>query len=106
MNIYVNSYLVVFLFFLPGSLLSAGAFMPGKLLRPKPASSAVTYESGIESFQNAWINFSPKYYQFALLFVLFDLEALFCSRGRYPLTGWASLSYGKCCFLSPSYFSG
>lgn len=36
-----------------------------------------TYECGIEPTGDSWVPFSVRYYIFALLFVIFDVEALF-----------------------------
>lgn len=36
-----------------------------------------TYESGIEPMGEAWIQFNIRYYMFALVFVIFDVETLF-----------------------------
>jgi NADH-quinone oxidoreductase subunit A len=36
-----------------------------------------TYECGIEPLHDSWSPFAIRYYIFALLFVLFDLEAVF-----------------------------
>ncbi|MBO8156639.1 MAG: NADH-quinone oxidoreductase subunit A [Bacillaceae bacterium] len=87
--IYQNSYLVVFLFLLIGLLLPAVALGMGKLLRPSRPTEAklTTYESGIDPFQDARVQFNVRYYLFALLFVIFDVETVFL----YP---WA-VAYEK-----------
>jgi NAD(P)H-quinone oxidoreductase subunit 3 len=36
-----------------------------------------TYESGIEPIGESWIQFEIRYYMFALVFVVFDVETLF-----------------------------
>ncbi|MBI2934897.1 MAG: NADH-quinone oxidoreductase subunit A [Chloroflexi bacterium] len=46
-----------------------------------------TYECGPETVGRAWVQFNFRYYLFGLLFVLFDIEAVFL----YP---WA-VAYGK-----------
>jgi NADH:ubiquinone oxidoreductase subunit 3 (subunit A) len=38
---------------------------------------AMTYECGEEPEGGAWIQFHPRYYVIALVFVLFDVEAVF-----------------------------
>jgi len=50
-----------------------------KLIRPKAggAIQRTTYESGIEPMGEAWIQFNIRYYMFALLFLLFDVETVF-----------------------------
>src|SRR3990172_1610577 len=44
--------------------------------RPDPIKSA-TYECGVETVGDAWGQFNVRYYVFALLFVVFDVEAVF-----------------------------
>ena len=44
--------------------------------RPNPVKSA-TYECGVETVGDAWGQFNVRYYQIALLFVVFDVEAVF-----------------------------
>ena len=43
---------------------------------PDPVKSA-TYECGMETEGNTWVQFNVRYYFFALLFVIFDIEAVF-----------------------------
>ena len=48
-------------------------------LRPK-APNAIkdrTYECGVETEGDTWVQFNVRYYMFALLFVLFDVEVVF-----------------------------
>ncbi|BCJ87727.1 NADH-quinone oxidoreductase subunit A [Effusibacillus dendaii] len=51
----------------------------GPLLRPKKptAEKLSTYESGLEPFGEAQVRYNIRYYLFALLFVVFDVEILF-----------------------------
>ncbi|MGL4521096.1 MAG: NADH-quinone oxidoreductase subunit A [Bacilli bacterium] len=89
-NVYGNSYLFVIAFILIGILLPLVAIaVIGRLLRPnKPnAQKALTYESGIEPFHDANVRFNIRYYVFAILFVIFDVETVFL----YP---WA-VAYEK-----------
>ncbi|MGN1400177.1 MAG: NADH-quinone oxidoreductase subunit A [Bacillus sp. (in: firmicutes)] len=88
-NLYVNSYLIVVAFLCIGILLPVVALFLGKLLRPyKPSESKyTTYESGIEPFHDSRVQFNVRYYMFALLFVIFDVETVFL----YP---WA-VAYDK-----------
>lgn len=44
--------------------------------RPDPIKSA-TYECGVEAEGDAWGQFNVRYYVFALLFVIFDVEVVF-----------------------------
>ncbi len=36
-----------------------------------------TYECGIQTFGDTWVQFKAQYYLFALIFVVFDVEAVF-----------------------------
>jgi NAD(P)H-quinone oxidoreductase subunit 3 len=61
------------------SLIPAIALGLSWLLRPKPKGieRAITYECGMEPFGGAWIQFNIRYYMFALVFVVFDVETVF-----------------------------
>ncbi len=50
-----------------------------RLIRPKKPNpiKQQTYECGIETVGDTWIQFKVQYYIFALIFVVFDLEAVF-----------------------------
>jgi NADH:ubiquinone oxidoreductase subunit 3 (subunit A) len=40
-------------------------------------SKNATYECGLESKGDAWIQFKPGYYLYAIVFLIFDVEAIF-----------------------------
>ena len=88
-NLYQNNYLIVTVFLCLGIILPIVALFLGKLLRPYRPSEAkyTTYESGIEPLQDSRVQFNVRYYMFALLFVIFDVETVFL----YP---WA-VAYNK-----------
>ena len=45
---------------------------------PKPnALKNATYECGLVSKGDAWIRFHPAYYLYAIIFLIFDVEAVF-----------------------------
>ena len=60
-----------------GSLL--GALVLWAALRPSRASEEklTTYECGEEPVGSAWVQFNIRFYVFALIFVVFDVEAVF-----------------------------
>ena len=66
-------------FILVCSLVPALALSASKLLRPSGRSPErrTTYESVMEPFGGAWIQFNIRYYMFALVFVVFDVETVF-----------------------------
>ena len=51
------------------------------LLRVRPQApnpiKEDTYECGVETEGTAWVQFNVRYYYYALLFVIFDVEAVF-----------------------------
>jgi NADH-quinone oxidoreductase subunit A len=44
--------------------------------KPNPIKQQ-TYECGIETVGDAWVQFKVQYYIYALVFVIFDIEAVF-----------------------------
>jgi NADH-quinone oxidoreductase subunit A len=79
MSDFLRSYLTVVIF---GALATSlvGAFLSlGKALRPKTPTPQkyLTYESGVDPVGDLWSQSNIRYYVFALLFVLFDVEAVF-----------------------------
>lgn len=83
---YWNPYLLVVLFIVLGVVLPVSSlWVIGPVLRPnKPSEAkASTYESGLEPVGDAHVRYNARYYLFALLFVVFDVETLFL----YP---WAA----------------
>jgi len=89
LHVYQNNYVIVFIFLSLGVLLPIVALFLGKWLRPhKPTEMKyTTYESGIEPFSDSRVQFHVRYYIFALMFVIFDVETVFL----YP---WA-VAYEK-----------
>jgi NAD(P)H-quinone oxidoreductase subunit 3 len=55
------------------------ALVTNKLLAPRSQAGEreLTYESGMEPIGGAWIQFNIRYYMFALVFVIFDVETVF-----------------------------
>ena len=86
---FANNYIIVVIFISLGILLPIIALSIGRLLRPnKPnATKTATYESGNIPVGDSQIRFNIRYYLFALMFVIFDVETAFL----YP---WA-VAYDK-----------
>jgi len=74
-----NQYAYVAVFALAGIVLIVVALIVAWILRPsRPSPSKATpYECGIVPIGDAWNQFNIRYYIFALLFVLFDVEAAY-----------------------------
>lgn len=66
-------------FLIISSLVPILALTAAKFLRPASRGPArrTTYESGMEPIGGAWIQFNIRYYMFALVFVIFDVETVF-----------------------------
>ena len=64
----------------------AKKFSPHK---PGPSKNAV-YECGLESEGDAWIQFKPGYYLYAIIFLVFDVEALFLLPFAVSFTGFSA----------------
>jgi NADH:ubiquinone oxidoreductase subunit 3 (subunit A) len=54
--------------------------------KPGPDKNA-TYECGLESKGDAWIHFKPEYYLYAIIFLVFDVEAIFLLPFAVSFTG-------------------
>jgi NADH-quinone oxidoreductase subunit A len=78
-NLYINSYVIVTIFLILGIVFPVVVLSIGKLLRPhKPsAGKETTYESGNEPVGDSQIRFNVRYYLYALMFVIFDIETVF-----------------------------
>src|SRR3982751_5194387 len=79
MSDYLGSFLVVAIVgalavAVVGGMLGAGALLRPK--RPQP-QKYLTYESGVDPVGDGWSQSQIRYYIFALLFVMFDVEAVF-----------------------------
>ena len=79
MEHYMNNYVLVAVFAALGVFLPVAALTVGRFLRPnKPtAQKQTTYESGNEPVGAGQVRFNVRYYLFALMFVVFDVEAVF-----------------------------
>jgi NADH-quinone oxidoreductase subunit A len=76
---FLRSYLTVGIFGLVGVALVGVLLGIGRILRPSKPTLAKTeaYESGVEPTGDMWSQANIRYYVFALLFVMFDVEAVF-----------------------------
>jgi NADH:ubiquinone oxidoreductase subunit 3 (subunit A) len=75
----LRSYLTLVIFGLVAVALATGVLALGSLIRPQRYSEQkfVPYESGVDPVGDGWTQSQIRYYVFALLFVLFDVEAVF-----------------------------
>ena len=79
MSDFLRSYLTVAIFGGVAVLLAGLLLGVGGLLRPRRPTpqKVIAYESGVDPVGTGWSQSQIRYYVFALLFVMFDVEAVF-----------------------------
>ena len=79
MSEFLRSYLTVAIFMAAAVAMVGAMLGVGRLLRPSRPSEQkfIPYESGVDPVGTGWSQSQIRYYVFALLFVLFDVEAVF-----------------------------
>jgi len=78
-DLYYQQYGTVLALVVAGILLVAAAFTVNRLVRPdrKYGAKLSTYECGIDPVGQGWAQTHIRYYLFAFMFVVFDVESLF-----------------------------
>jgi NADH-quinone oxidoreductase subunit A len=79
MSAFLRDYLTVAIFFAFAMVFIGGILTLGSAIRPtRPQPEKyITYESGVDPVGTGWSQSQIRYYIFAVLFVLFDVEAVF-----------------------------
>ena len=79
MTEFIEGYAPVLALTVAGILLVAAAFTANRLVRPdrKYGFKLSTYECGIDPVGQGWSQTHIRYYMFAFMFVVFDVETLF-----------------------------
>jgi NADH-quinone oxidoreductase subunit A len=79
MSSFLRSYLTVAIFGAFAIVLASALLGVGKLIRPNVPSRTklMPYESGVDPVGDGWSQSQIRYYVFAVLFVIFDVEAVF-----------------------------
>ena len=75
----LDSYAVIGLLLLTAMVMGVSLLLVGRLIRPSnpnPAKLGV-YESGVPEVSPPRARYTPRFYVVALLFVVFDIEAIF-----------------------------
>ena len=75
----MNQWIYIGLFFVVGLIIPVGAIAAAWILGPKKPNpiKQTTYECGIETVGESWVQFKAQYYIFALVFLIFDVETVF-----------------------------
>jgi NADH-quinone oxidoreductase subunit A len=76
---FLQSYLTVAVFAALGGLLVAAMLGLSRLVQPRhpTAEKLIAYESGVNPIGGGWSQSHVRYYLYGLLFVMFDVEAVF-----------------------------
>jgi NADH-quinone oxidoreductase subunit A len=76
---YFGQYVTIGVFVVVGIVLVFGTLGLARLVSPHVPhpEKLTTYESGIDPIGTGWAQANVRYYVFALLFVIFDVEAVF-----------------------------
>lgn len=84
-----NDWLFIGIFLLLAPVFPALALVIPRLIAPRKPNplKSQTYECGIETVGDTWVQFRVQYYIFALVFLIFDVETVFL----YP---WA-VAFGQ-----------
>ena len=79
METYYQSYAVVLGLLIAGIGLVAVAFTAARIIAPRRPSAGklATYECGIDPVGEGWSQTQIRYYIYAFLFVIFDVESVF-----------------------------
>ena len=87
---FLRQYLTVAIFAGVGVGLGAGLLGLGKIFRPvRPQEQKyLVYESGVDPVGSGWSQSQIRYYIYALLFVMFDVEAVFIFPWALGLEGY------------------
>ena len=77
--VYLTKYFPIFLFIFTGLILGILTLLVSYFVQPRypEPEKLSTYECGAEPFSDARMPFPVRYYIFAMLFVIFDIEVIF-----------------------------
>jgi NADH:ubiquinone oxidoreductase subunit 3 (subunit A) len=93
----LNAELTIVVYLLTSVLVVASTLLAARTLgvvsKRRTVLTRTTYECGEEPEGPAWLKFHPRYYVIALVFVLFDVEAVFLFAWSLVITelGWVAI---------------
>ncbi|MBE9474323.1 MAG: NADH-quinone oxidoreductase subunit A [Chloroflexi bacterium] len=75
----LNDWIFIGIFLLLAPVFPALALLIPRLIAPRKPNplKTETYECGIETYGETWVQFKAQYYIFALVFLIFDIEVVF-----------------------------
>ncbi len=108
LNQYYGDYVTVLIFIAIGAILVGAAVGVSKLIAPSNPGGLkdVAYESGIEPIGGGWNQSHIRYYIFALLFLIFDVEAVFIFPWAIQLETFQAAGQGLFALIEMFIFIG
>jgi NADH:ubiquinone oxidoreductase subunit 3 (subunit A) len=75
----LNDWIFIGIFLLLAPVFPAIALLIPRFIAPRKPNplKSETYECGIETYGETWVQFKAQYYIFALVFLIFDIEIVF-----------------------------
>lgn len=75
----LNDWIFIGIFLLLAPVFPVMALLIPRLIAPRKPNplKSETYECGIETYGETWVQFKAQYYIFALVFLIFDIEIVF-----------------------------
>ena len=103
---YFGDYITVAAFVAMGAIVVGGSVLASSLIRPnKPTKvKSETYECGIDPVGGGWSQTHIRYYIFALLFLIFDVEAVFIFPWAIRIEEFAQAGLGGFIFVEMLIF--
>ena len=105
---YLGDYITVAVFLAAGALLVGIGLLVAKFIRPDKPSKVKSeiYECGIEPIGDGWEQANIRYYIFALLFLIFDVEAVFIFPWALRIENFAAEGQGLFVLIGMFLFIG
>ena len=75
----MQSWLYILLFMIVAVIVPFAAILIPRIIAPRKPNpiKQSTYECGMETVGDSWVQFKAQYYVFALIFLVFDVETVF-----------------------------
>lgn len=75
----LNEWLFIGIFLLLAPIFPALAILVTRIIAPRKPNplKSQTYECGIETYGDTWVQFKAQFYIYALVFLVFDVEIVF-----------------------------
>jgi NADH:ubiquinone oxidoreductase subunit 3 (subunit A) len=75
----MNEWMYIGLFLIAGTIVPTAAILTSMVVAPRKPNpiKQSTYECGMETVGESWVQFKAQYYIYALVFLVFDVETVF-----------------------------